>query len=76
MSYVPESSCGQQQQCTYIGGLGVVLRQKLLMALYSSCCECEAYNWILALSDDANLMSHIGLILLAPKISGYFAAPV
>lgn len=31
---------------------------------------------ILALPDDASLTSHIGLILLAPEISVYFAAPV
>lgn len=76
MSYVPESSCGWQQQRMYVRGLGVVLRQKLLMVLYSSYCECEAYNWTLVLSDDTSLTSHIGLILFAPEISGYFAALV
>lgn len=56
--------------------LGVVLRQNLLMVLCSSCCECEAHNSILALSDDANHVSHIDLLLHAAEVAGYFAASV
>lgn len=54
--------------------LGIGLRQKLLMVLYSSYCECEAYNLISALSDDASHVSHVELLLHAPEIAGYFAA--
>lgn len=66
---MPESSS------SHVRGLGAVLGQ-LLKAPHRSHCECEAHNWILALSDDANLQSHVGVILLAPEASDYFAAPV
>lgn len=66
---MPESSS------SHVRGLGVILGQ-LLKASRSPYCEYEAHNWILALSGDANLQSHVGLILLASEISGYFAAPV
>lgn len=69
MDPLPESSSLRA------GVLGAVLGQ-LLKAPQSSHCECEAQHWTLALSDDANLQSHVGVILLAPEISDYFSAPV
>lgn len=60
----------------HIRGLRAVLGQ-LLKAPHSSHCECEAHNWILALNDGANLLqSYVGMILLAPEASDYFAVLV
>lgn len=68
-SHMPESSS------SHFRGLGAVLGQ-LLKAPHSCHCESEAHNWILALSDDVNLQSHVNVILLVPEISDSSVAPV